>query len=65
MTKKQTGLAQVYIRHETGFHGRLRPCYDSAPDAQAELTDKQLRTLRSMISRYMERCQPRHAEAAR
>lgn len=59
--KSATGLAQVYIRWGENFHGRLRPAYDSAPNAQAELTARQLRTLEGIISRYMEKCQGGHA----
>ena len=29
--RKETGLCSVYIRHDVGFHGRLRPAHDSAP----------------------------------
>jgi len=53
---RKTGLASVYIRHSRGFHGSLRPAYDSAADSKAEMTEAEVSTLRSMINRYMAKC---------
>lgn len=58
--KKETGLCQVYIRHSEGFHGRLRPAYDSASDALGEMTDSEVSTLRAIINRYVAKCHKRH-----
>lgn len=58
--RERTGLCQIYSCWSEGFSGRLRPCYDSAPIAKAEMTDHQVRTLQSMIARYMTRCQKRN-----
>ena len=54
---KRSGLAQVYIRHEPGFHERLIPAYDSAPVSKAEMTTRQVSTLNGIIARYMKKCQ--------
>lgn len=59
--KNQTGLCCVYIRHETGFDGLLRPAYDSAPTAKMPLTASEVSTLSSMIARYMVKCRDRRA----
>ena len=56
--KTETGLASVYIRHTLGFHGNLRPAYDSAADAQKDMNsdfannDKTLTTWRATINNY-------------
>ena len=63
--KTETGLASVYIRHTLGFHGNLRPAYDSAADAQAELTDRQASQLRSLIAKFMQRCKVKNEDAAK
>jgi hypothetical protein len=56
MAKKRTGLCQVYICHSEGFSGHLRPAYDSAPRAKAEMTDKQVQTMANIIQKYMMKC---------
>jgi hypothetical protein len=56
---KTTGLASVYIKHSVGFFGHLRPCYDSAADARGNLTEREVSMLRSMIARYIRKCEDR------
>ena len=58
---KRPGTANVFIRHEPGFLGFLRPCYDSAADCQGLMTSQQVSTLRSMIARYVSKCHEKNS----
>lgn len=53
---KRTGRVSVYIKWCEDFHAKLRPSYDSAPDAYGELTNDQLRTLVRRVHKYLFEC---------
>ncbi len=61
--KQMTGRMNVYLIHSPNFFDRLRPCYDASADAIGELTDQEASRLRTLISRYIERCHKRHGKA--
>ena len=54
--KKETGLVSVYVKWAIGYHGTLRPSYDSAANYEGELTLHQVNALEGMIRRYLGKC---------
>jgi hypothetical protein len=48
------------------FVGETRPCYDSAPLAEQDMTESEANTLRTLIGSYMRKCRNRReAEKAK
>ena len=60
--QNKTGLASVYVAWAHGYHGRLRPSYDSVANHYGELTLEQVNTLEGMIRRYLGKCRKANVE---
>lgn len=58
--QQQTGRLNLYICYSPNFFDTT--CYDSTADVIGELTEKEVSNLRTMISRYVERCHKRHGK---